>query len=111
MGLLIQSFEMGNGKRVIIVRVRRMGFGKSLRVRKWMGKRRGKRKEMRMRGEVGFQMRIEMVMIEKRTYMLTRTGVVRLMVKVIGMPTVFDMGLARSHEIGFLLVKQTGIST
>lgn len=66
MGLLIQPFEMETGKEVMLVRVRGMGFGMSMKVHRWMVKGR-RRKETGIGREIGVQTQTEMVLIQKGT--------------------------------------------
>lgn len=49
-GLLIQQFEMGSMKEVKLVKLRAMGFGNWIEVRKWMEI--GVHKEIEMRATV-----------------------------------------------------------
>lgn len=67
MGLLIQPFETENGKIVMMAMVRVMGFGKSVRLRKWMEKGMRMRREKGVGREFGFLTWIEMAMSQKRT--------------------------------------------
>lgn len=60
LGLPIQLFEMGKG--LLMERVRGMGFGNWMGVRKWMEMGRGKMEETGMGKEIG----IEMGPIERR---------------------------------------------
>lgn len=69
LGLLIQLFEMGDGRVVMMVRVREMGFGNWMEGRKWLEMGRRKMEEMGMGRETGIQTEIEMV--EKRMEMGT----------------------------------------
>lgn len=97
--LLIQLFEMGKG--VMMARVRGMGFGNWMGVRKWMEMGRGKMEETGMGREIGIQTAIERRM-ETETWRQRQTAVVTEMRRGTGMDLVSLM------TMGFLLVRWMG---
>jgi len=70
---LIRQFEseMGSGKWVTMVKVRGMGIGNGMEVRRWTEVGKKKREQTGMGMEMEIQTEIEMGMMEKRTEMGT----------------------------------------